>query len=53
MVAGVVLGEDEEEEVVPLVVVADLGVELELDVARDVVAVGGRRRGKQLNRGIG
>jgi hypothetical protein len=53
VIAGVELGEDEEEEVAPLVVVADLGVELELDEASDVDAVHGRRSRKKLYGGVG
>ena len=37
--AGVVLGEDEEEEIAPLVVVAERSVELKLDVPGDVDSI--------------
>jgi hypothetical protein len=53
VVAGVVLGEDDEEEVAPFVVVPDLRVELALDVASNVNTVGTGSRGKQLNRCAG
>jgi hypothetical protein len=52
MIPRVELGENEEEEVAPLVVVADLHVEFELDEASDVDAVRRRGRGKELHRGV-
>jgi hypothetical protein len=41
MMTGVVLLQDEEEEVAPLVVVAGGDIKLELDVPRDIDASGG------------
>jgi hypothetical protein len=49
VIAGVVLGEDGEEEVPPLAVVPGGGVELELDVTGDIDAVGGGRGGQKLD----
>jgi hypothetical protein len=43
MIARIVLGEDEEEQALPLVVVAGGVIHLELDVAGDVDAVRGGR----------
>jgi hypothetical protein len=49
VVARVVLGEDGEEEILPLAVVPGGGVELELDIAGDIDAVGGGRGGQKLD----
>ena len=49
VIVGVVLGEGDEEEATPLVVVADRRVELEFDEASDVDAIGGGRGGLELN----
>jgi hypothetical protein len=53
VIASVVLGEDGEEEVAPLVVVALGRVEFEFDVSGDVDATSGGRGGNKLDGGIG
>jgi hypothetical protein len=49
VISGVVLGENKEEKTLPLVVVANHSVELELDIPSDVYAIRGGRRGEKLN----
>jgi hypothetical protein len=52
MITHIVLGDDKEEHVPPLVVVPSGGVKFELDVAGDVYAICGGMGGEKLDRGV-